>query len=375
VAETRDGHADHDPLIMAGLLDRDLVGAERTAAESRVATCPDCAALYADLLALASATRAFPVPSRPRDYTLSAADAARLTSPIPGEPHQTTARLAGVMTDSRPAAAHASHDTMLVASLADHSLAAAERAAAEALVATCDACADLYADIEALRVATRAMPMPTRPRDFTLTADDAVRMRPGGWRRFVAAFGTSRDMLSRPLAAGLTTLGLVGLLFATVPSILPTSTASTTPSVVDQRAGAPVGAAAPAGAPGPSGQGLFVAAPSPSGGPGDALGPAPVAAGAAASSPPTIPASNAFGSVKGTGATAAPGSEGGTTGSAQNQGGVPGQSPSVLGAAPDTSLAAESTAPSMLVVLSAAFLIAGLGLFLIRWTARRLGDA
>ena len=125
---------------------------------------------------------------------------------------------------------------MLVASLADHSLAAVERAAAEALVATCGPCADLFTDLEALRVATQAQPVPARPRDFRLTADDAVRMRPGGWRRFVAAFGSSRDMLSRPLAAGLTTIGLAGLLVATSawssgagsspvrPAILPTAT-------------------------------------------------------------------------------------------------------------------------------------------------------
>jgi anti-sigma factor RsiW len=336
VAEILERHDDHDPLSIAALLDRDLVGDERTAAEARLASCPACAALHADLLALSTATRTFPVPPRPRDYTLSAADGARLTAPLP---------------DARATATHASHDTMLVTSLADHSLAEGERAAADALVAACAACADLFTDLEALRVATREMPVPARPRDFTLTADDAVRMRPGGWRRLVAAFGTSRDMLSRPLAAGLTTLGLVGLLFATIPSILPSSAAATAPSG-DRAVGGPVLPAASAGA--------------------AAL--APVAAGAAASPAPSIPGSDAFGAVKGTGASATPGSEAGTAGSAVTQGGAPGQSPSVPGSAADSSLELGSTGPSTLIVLSAAFLIAGLGLFLIRWTARRLGD-
>ena len=122
------------------------------------------------------------------------------------------------MTDPFTSSDHASHDTILVASLADHSLPASERSAAEALVAACSQCADLHADLLALRAATRAMPTPARPNDYTLTPRDAARLRSGGWRRFVAILGTSRDALSRPLAVGLTTLGLAGLLVATLPS-------------------------------------------------------------------------------------------------------------------------------------------------------------
>ena len=109
---------------------------------------------------------------------------------------------------------------MLVASLADHSLPDADRKAAEALVASCRDCADLHADIVALRAATPAMPTPARPSDYTLTADDAARLRSRGWRRLVSAFGTARDSFSRPLAVGLTTLGIAGLLVASLPSIL-----------------------------------------------------------------------------------------------------------------------------------------------------------
>ena len=57
----------------------------------------------------------------------------------------------------------------------------------------------------------------------------------GGWRRFVAAFGSPRDVFSRPLAVGLTTLGLAGLLLASAPSILPASDPATVLSTVGKR--------------------------------------------------------------------------------------------------------------------------------------------
>ena len=159
-----------------------------------------------------------------------------------GEPGDAMARLSGVMTDLSPASDHASHDTILVSSLADHSLPASERAAAEALVATCSQCADLQADLLALRAATRAMPTPARPTDYTLTERDAARLRSGGWRRFVAILGTSRDALSRPLAVGLTTLGLAGLLVSAAPSFMMGSASSgAAPTTV----GAPAGGQRP----------------------------------------------------------------------------------------------------------------------------------
>src|SRR5206468_4581458 len=129
-------------------------------------------------------------------------------------------RLTNEMTDPRTTAAHASHDPILVAALSDRSLTATERAVAEALVAGCSRCAELHADLVALGAAARAMPTPARPRDYLLTPADAVRLRPTGWRRVVGAFGTARDGFSRPLAVGLTTLGLAGLLVTTVPTIL-----------------------------------------------------------------------------------------------------------------------------------------------------------
>ncbi len=135
------------------------------------------------------------------------------------EPDAAPSRHTTVMTDLHGPKGHPTHDTTLVAALADHSLAAADRAAAEALVAACTMCADLQTDVVALRNATRSLPAPVRPREFMLSEADAARLRPAGWRRLLAAFGTSRDMVSQPLALGLTTLGLAGLLITGVPSV------------------------------------------------------------------------------------------------------------------------------------------------------------
>ena len=361
MADPRDPHADHDPLIVAALLDRDLDGEERAIAEARIASCASCAALHADLLALSVATSTQPTPARPRAFTLTAADAARLATEPAGEPGSTMPRLTGVMTDPFTSSDHASHDTILVASLADHSLPAGERTAAEALVAACSQCADLHADLLALRAATRAMPTPPRPTDYTLTPRDAVRLRSGGWRRFVAILGTSRDALSRPLAVGLTTLGLAGLLVATLPSVLD-----------GQRGVRPGGRCAgrrrrgrhrrPHRRPGGIGGGRSgrVGRPGPS-------RPSPMR--------PAIPRrQHPRRGVPGfaAGATQEPDTEGVTNGSSKGQGGAPGRArvdnPS------DLLLAQEVGGVSPLVILSIAFLIAGLGLFVLRWTARRFGD-
>ena len=66
MADRRESHEGHDPVVIARLLDRDIAADERAAAESLIASCPSCAALHADLLALATATRAQPTPAAHR---------------------------------------------------------------------------------------------------------------------------------------------------------------------------------------------------------------------------------------------------------------------------------------------------------------------
>jgi hypothetical protein len=70
-------HATHDQLLLARLYGGDVDEAERSLAVEQMATCPDCADVFADFGAISSAVVALPIPPRPRDFTLSQADAAR----------------------------------------------------------------------------------------------------------------------------------------------------------------------------------------------------------------------------------------------------------------------------------------------------------
>jgi hypothetical protein len=114
---------------------------------------------------------------------------------------------------------HAQHDLLLVASLAAGDLAGAERDHATAQIASCTDCAELHADLILIARATAALPPAVAPRDFTLSPEQAAALRPGGWRRLVAAIGGSRPLMSRQLGIGLATIGLAGLLVSTLPSI------------------------------------------------------------------------------------------------------------------------------------------------------------
>jgi len=111
---------------------------------------------------------------------------------------------------------HQRHDRLLIAAAVDRGP-EVPPSLARALLATCLECARLYADLLVLALALPSSSTPARPRDFTLTEVDARRLRPRGLRRWLGLVGTSRDTLTRPLAIGFTTLGLAGLLVATVP--------------------------------------------------------------------------------------------------------------------------------------------------------------
>jgi len=114
---------------------------------------------------------------------------------------------------------HAQHDPLLVVSLAAGDITAAERNRATSLIADCAACATLHDDLLAIARATATLPPAPRPRDFQLTPEQAARLRPGGWRRFVAAFASPRLAMTRQLGVGLTTLGLAGLLVSVLPTV------------------------------------------------------------------------------------------------------------------------------------------------------------
>ena len=115
---------------------------------------------------------------------------------------------------------HTAHDALLLAALASGDvLEPADRSRADDLVRGCPDCALLLADMTAIREATTDLPAPPRRRDFRLTHGDAARLRPSGWRRVLSGFGSPRARLTGPAALGLATLGVAGLLVATIPSV------------------------------------------------------------------------------------------------------------------------------------------------------------
>lgn len=111
---------------------------------------------------------------------------------------------------------HHRHDPVLVAAAVGHALAGPDAGLASSWRA-CPECARLHRDLTRIAVALPMTWTPRRPRDYELGDADARRLRSGGWRGWWARIGTARDTVTRPLAAGLTTLGVAGLLVAAVP--------------------------------------------------------------------------------------------------------------------------------------------------------------
>jgi hypothetical protein len=254
---------------------------------------------------------------------------------------------------------HAAHDRLLVAGLADRTTDALTRAeldAARALVADCPDCAALHADLVAIAAAVPTAAIPTRARDFRIGPADAERLRAPAWRRWLAGIGSPRDAVSRPLAVGLTTIGLAGLLVATIPGALSGLGGATSQTVLST-VGAPIGA--------PS------AAPSAA-----AMESAPEVAGAAASDAaapsaappaPEEPAATTTG-----GEQLFSGSDATDTTDDGSQRSSSGGGEAAVG----TEFAADAggNGTPTLIIAAGACLLVGLGLFGLRWTARRLGD-
>ena len=74
-------HADHDPELVAAYAAGDAAGEGLAAAAALVARCAECAQLHRDLRALAAALGSAPAPARPRDFRLTAAQAAAARRP------------------------------------------------------------------------------------------------------------------------------------------------------------------------------------------------------------------------------------------------------------------------------------------------------
>lgn len=362
-----DRHGSHDLEAIVAFADGELAGAELEAATTQVQECRECADLVADLRSLALADRQLATPARSRDFQLTLADAERLGRRGP-EPHVIATRLGPDMTGTPTI--HAAHDPELIAAAVGGMLDGPERLMADAWLATCSTCTELHDDLLAIASAQRALPTPTRPRDLQLTPADAHRLRPRGFRAILAAIGSSRDAFSKPLAVGLTTLGLAGLLVGTVPFMRLGGAASTTLSTVggpinaytDSKSGEPDGLSET------NGDGTVFGGQdvTPSAAPSAAAAAAGPEYSAAASAAPPIP--DAAGPIV---RSAAPREAAGSPALDTASGGD-----TTIRASGVTDEAAglsfEGEGPSALLVASIAMLAAGIGLFAVRWGARRL---
>ena len=256
-------------------------------------------------------------------------------------------------------AEHARHDLSIVAVLAARpaDLDEKDSAAARAQVASCSTCADALADLLALQTTLPETATPPRPRDFRLTPADAQRLHQSGWRRFLGYFGSPRDGFSRPLAIGLTTLGLAGILLASIPS---TSLMGGSGGAAPANEAAPIQQAAPAPAasvPSTDRTALGAALPS-------AAASALTEVAAAAPSASTV----FGGAAPGTSTEAASAS----TDVQVFTGGNPDEVAPSLPGGSDSALRGDAIGFSALLVVGGALLIAGLGLFALRWSGRRL---
>lgn len=247
------------------------------------------------------------------------------------------------MTDRHPAS-HSEHDPLLIAAFSAGDLPAADRQQAELLASTCAECALLEADLRAIATATAALPTPVRQRDFSLSAEDAARLRRSGWRGFLRTLAGPRSAALRRLATGLTTLGIAGLLLAALPAMQ-----------LGSSAGSPIGAAVPAAS-----SEVRTNSDTNYPLPAASTGPGRVGAQSAESAPPRdiLPASRPVASPLEVDTA------GGDEGPVMPDKATPMQ----------RETAPVGPAVSPLAVLSGAFLALGVFLFGIRWTARRLSD-
>ena len=140
---------------------------------------------------------------------------------------------------------HRRHQPIEVAAAADRG------ASIPAWLAGCLACLALRADLLALASAAPSAAIPRRTRDLRLSPRDAARLRSRARWWTLDWFGTPRDRVSRPLALGLTTMGLVGVLLTAIP--LPTpgfaGASGAAPRFAGASDAAPALAAAPSAGP------------------------------------------------------------------------------------------------------------------------------
>jgi hypothetical protein len=258
---------------------------------------------------------------------------------------------------------HDRHDRFLVAALAAGDLEGRALSDAEELVDACADCAELLADIRTIAAATTALPLLPRPTDFRLSPDTAERLSARGWRGILVRLADTRFGFSRPLAVGLTTLGLVGVIAGSIPGAMGGAGSGGAPAqpangnaynVSENQSGAP--AAPPASAlPAPT---AAVQRDAGSAGPASSVPPAA----------PVYPVAGSSGSLTAVPPSPATGSTGGVAAAAS-----PSAAKSASGTSGDLlSLSSESPGPPPLLVGSLVLLLIGLGILGTQWVATKL---
>lgn len=118
----------------------------------------------------------------------------------------------------RPAATHSTHDELLLVRLYGGDVDERERSSALDQMASCEQCADLFADLGAISAATAALPVPPRPRDFTLTEADVAHLgRRDIGRGIFDWLGRTRALGGSMVAAGVIGVVLIGAISAFAP--------------------------------------------------------------------------------------------------------------------------------------------------------------
>jgi len=118
-------------------------------------------------------------------------------------------------------AEHRRHDRLLVTRFATDDAYPSELDDARQLIESCPDCAALAADIRQIASATAQLPTAKRTRDFTITAEQAEKLRGSGFSRWLRGLSTPGWGALRPIAGAALSIGIV---MAVVGVALPHST-------------------------------------------------------------------------------------------------------------------------------------------------------
>jgi hypothetical protein len=119
---------------------------------------------------------------------------------------------------------HARHDRLLVSRFAMDDAYPGERDEALKLTESCADCATLAADIRLLSASMKQLPSPRRDRDFSITPEQAERLRGSSLTRWLRAFTGPAWTTVRPLAGVALSIGLVmAVIGSVVPNYAPAS--------------------------------------------------------------------------------------------------------------------------------------------------------